>query len=71
MTFLRDTLGNAAGKSVNTTYSVFLKATKRRPDGLGWLVHSRSPVDGREKLLKLTPKGRRVVATMLNAIRAL
>lgn len=71
MTLLRETLGKAAGRSVQNSYLIFLKATKRRPDGLGWLAQHRSPLDGREKLLRLTPKGRRVVATMLSAIRAL
>jgi hypothetical protein len=71
MTQLRDTLGPAAGNSVHNTYLIFLSPSDARPDGLDWLEQHNSPFDGREKLLRLTPKGTRVVGAVTRAIAAL
>lgn len=70
-TSLREALGNIAGASVKNTYKIFFEATEARPDGLGWLYQQPCPLDGRVKILRLSPKGQTVVETMLKAIHTL
>ena len=65
---IREALGDVAGGSVKTTYTIFFKATASRPDGLGWLDREACPLDARIKYLRLSPKGRGVIENMLKAI---
>ena len=58
---LRDTLGPLAGRSVKNSYQVFLAPEDSEQGRLGWLRRSVNPLDARERLLRLTPKGRRVI----------
>jgi hypothetical protein len=71
MTEIQDILGPIGRSSLSTTYAVFLKSTKLFPDGLDWLRKERNPMDSRSRLLRLTPKGRRVVARVLSAVGSL
>lgn len=69
-TELRDTVGPALGRSLHTTYQVFLDRTRRRSDtsktseGLGWLERETDPTDNRKKYLRLTAKGREIVRAL-------
>lgn len=47
--------------SIKNTYRQFLEPTRTHPNGLGWLTQESNPDDYREKILKLTPRGRRVI----------
>ena len=58
---LKETLGPVAGRSVKNSYQVFLDPKESRFGKLGWLRRSVNPLDARERLLKLTPKGRKVI----------
>lgn len=68
MTQLRETLKGAAGASIHTTYSIFLKPSKSRPKALGWLSQGFDPKDARARPLRLTTKGRRIVDKMLRSM---
>jgi hypothetical protein len=46
------------GESIESSYTIFLEGK----DGLGWLEQAPDPLDKRRKLIKLTDKGREVVA---------
>lgn len=58
---LKETLGPVAGRSVKNSYQVFLDPKESRFGKLGWLRRTVNPLDARERLLRLTPKGRRVI----------
>lgn len=66
VTELRDALGDRSGRSVQNSYRVFLAPSKKRPNGLGWLRHSIT-MDGRRKLVRLTPEGRTIIEKVLAA----
>lgn len=66
ITELREALGDRSGRSVQNSYRVFLSPSKERGDGLGWLQHEITR-DGRQKLVKLTPKGREIMEKVLAA----
>jgi len=66
---IRDTLGDEINRSLHTTYRVLLEPSRAYPNGLGWLRQEPDPVDTRQKFLRVTPKGRRVLAEVLKAMR--
>jgi hypothetical protein len=72
-TQIKETAGPAINRSLHTTYKVFLEGPNRkdRPNGapgLKWLSRAPNPADEREKLLKLTPQGRKVIEELLVAL---
>jgi hypothetical protein len=69
MTSLRDVLGPRAGRSVQTSYAIFLPPCKKHPHRLGWLDQAPCPTDGRVKLLRLTRRGAGVIDRMIAAVR--
>lgn len=66
---LREAIGPQLSRSLHTTYRVFLdegrnNAQGDRIDGLGWLTRETDPKDNRRKYLKLTSKGKLVMAEL-------
>lgn len=73
-TEIKEASGERLGKSLHTTYKIFLDA-QRRSDragakGLNWLYREEDPTDNRAKLLRLTPKGAKVVTQIVEAMGA-
>ena len=62
---IREAVGPAIGRSLHTTYRVFLDGNRssdhNRAKGLGWLHTETDPHDNRRKYLHLTDKGREVL----------
>lgn len=70
-TELRDLIGPTMSKSLHTTYKVFLGAKDReakRQQALDWIMRETDPTDNRRKYLRLTVKGRRVMAEVIRSI---
>lgn len=73
-TELRDATGPVIGKSLHTTYQIFLDKERRRSDsvrvsqGVGWLERELDPTDNRRHYLRLTAKGREVIDEVVAAI---
>lgn len=57
------------GRAIRKSYAVFLAPTHSYPDGLDWLYQEEDPDDRRYKYLRLTDKGRAVVAGIVEAHR--
>lgn len=57
-------LGGSRG-SIRNSYRQLLEESRAYPNALGWLTVETNPMDDREKLLKLTPEGRKVVDGIL------
>ena len=74
-TEIRDAVGDTINRSLHTTYKVFLDREQRRSDtaavrqGLGWLTREEDRADNRRKYLRLTPKGRAVLTSLLETIQ--
>lgn len=62
---LREALGPIIGKSLHTTYKVFLDEGRnrngKREPGVGWLTRETDPKDNRRHYLRLTDAGREVL----------
>jgi hypothetical protein len=62
---IREAVGPAIGRSLHTTYRVFLDGNRssdhNRAKGLGWLHSVVDPTDNRRKYLHLTDKGHEVI----------
>jgi hypothetical protein len=72
-TEIRETAGPSINRSMHTTYKVLLDEPLERVDAprqkcLGWLQRHTNPLNGREKFLTLTPKGREIIREVLSAI---
>lgn len=70
MVELREALGPSLGKSLHTTYQIFLDRELRRNDrptvkGLGWLTQEPDRSDYRRNYLHLTAKGREIMRNIL------
>ena len=70
MTDLKEALGPVIGKSLHTTYQVFLDRELKRNDrptvkGLGWITQEADRADFRRNYLKLTAKGREIMRDIL------
>jgi len=68
---LRESVGGPISRSLHTTYKVFLDETDRQRRGqqaLGWLSRETDPMDNRYKYLRLTKKGREVLASVIEAV---
>jgi hypothetical protein len=73
LTQLKETLGPRIGRSVHTTYQVFLDRDiirNDRPDvkGVGWLTQESDRRDHRKRYLRLTPRGRSIIQLILEEI---
>lgn len=64
LTQLQDTLEGTPGGAMRTTYSIFFEK-RRGVRNLGWLRQEPCREDMRVKWLRLTPKGARVLDTVL------
>ena len=53
--------------SIRNSYRQLLPPSRVYPNGLGWIEPHENPRDAREKLLKLSDAGRRVIEDALNA----
>jgi hypothetical protein len=75
-TEIKEAVGPAINRSLHTTYKVFLDRVQRRSDtdatraGLGWLTREEDRADNRRKYLRLTPKGRAVINSLIKTLRA-
>lgn len=71
-TDLKETLGPQVGRSLNTTYKIFLKEGRlrdgERMEGLGWLTAELDPTDNRRKFLRLTRTGQRIIDEVAAAL---
>ncbi len=75
MVDLREALGPSLGKSLHTTYQIFLDRELRRNDrptvkGLGWLTQEPDRSDYRRNYLHLTAEGREVMRDLLINLKA-
>lgn len=74
-TEIKEAVGPSINRSLHTTYKVFLDRVQRRSDsdatrqGLGWLTREEDQEDNRRKYLRLTPKGRAVLTSLLKTLR--
>jgi hypothetical protein len=71
-TSIQEEAGDVIGKSLHTTYRVFLDGAKRKDaptrNGLGWLKAIADPNNLREKPLTLTPVGRAIMAKLVQTL---
>jgi hypothetical protein len=71
-TELKEAVGPAVGRTLHTTYKVFLSEGRvrdgERMAGLGWLKAELDPLDHRRKFLRLTRQGQRVIDEVAAAI---
>lgn len=67
-TEIREAQGEALNRSLHSTYRQLLKPSRTFPNALGWLDREENPADNREKFLKLTPKGRKVIREVVAAL---
>lgn len=69
---IRDTAGPVINRSLHSTYKTLLDGPNRKDNptqkGLNWLYREVNPSDEREKFLRLTPEGRRVIREVITAI---
>lgn len=69
---LRDTVGETVGRSLHTTYKVFLSEGRNRDGerqaGLGWLRAETDPADNRRRFLRLTQTGQRIMDAVFLAL---
>src|SRR3546814_624538 len=66
-TEIKEAQGEAINRSLHSTYRVLLTPSRTFPKGLDWLARVENPQDNREKLLKLTPKGREIIREVMAA----
>lgn len=60
--------GDEFGGSVRNTYRQLLEPSRVFPKALGWLTTEENPDDSREQFLRLTEKGKSVIAGALVAL---
>lgn len=65
---LKEELGER-GDSIKSTYAIFLAPGRTFPDGLGWLEGVPDPNDRRNKFLRLTPEGERIMRAVLEVLK--
>lgn len=68
-TELKEVLGPAINRSLHSTYRTLLPPSRTVPYGAGLLERHENPYDNRQKILKLTPKGREVFAQLIIALK--
>jgi hypothetical protein len=62
---------NEARGSIRNSYRQLMEPSRVFPNALGWLEAEENPMDAREKVLKLTDKGKRVIEGVLLALQPL
>lgn len=67
-TEIKDVLGPAVGRSLHSTYRSLLVPSKAVPYGAGLLDRTENFDDNRQKILKLTPKGRELMREVIEAL---
>lgn len=67
-TDIKDAIGEEVGRSLNTTYRVLLERSRIYPNALQWLKRETNPADNREQIFDLTPKGRKVLKEVIEAM---
>lgn len=71
-TEIKEQAGPVINRSLHTTYQVFLDKPLKRYDydskrtGLAWLTREENPNDNRQKFLRLTPSGQKVLEKVLS-----
>lgn len=65
-TQILEVAGDKIGPSVKNTYKRLMEPTATKPDGLGWLRYEVNEWDEREKIIRLTDKGRLVAESALD-----
>ncbi len=68
-TDIKEEVGDQLNRSLHTTYRILLEPSRAFPKGLGWLTSELNPKDNRVKFLRLTPKGRGVMAELAAAMK--
>jgi hypothetical protein len=61
----------ADGKGIRNTYRQLLEPSRMFPNALGWLTTDENPMDAREKVLRLTDEGKRVIEGVLLTLEPL
>lgn len=61
----------ADGKGIRNTYRQLLEPSRLFPSALGWLTTEENPMDAREKVLRLTDAGKRVIEGILLTLEPL
>lgn len=64
-TEIKDVLGPAVNRSLHSTYRSLLTPSKAVPHGAGLLERFENPDDNRQKILKLTKKGRELINQLI------
>lgn len=67
-TDIKEAIGDEVGRSLNTTYRVLLERSRVYPNALEWLRRETNPADNREQIFDLTPKGRKVLREIAEAM---
>ena len=67
-TELIDTYLGATRGSIRNTYRQLLEPSRVHPNGLGWLTTEENPMDARERVLRLTDEGKRVIEGTILAL---
>lgn len=67
-TEIKEVLGPAVGRSLHSTYRSLLTPSKAVPYGAGLLERFENPDDNRQKILKLTPKGRALMMELVESL---
>jgi hypothetical protein len=66
-TELMEQMKNGRG-SIRNSYRQLLEPSRVFPGGLGWLTTEENPMDAREKVLRLTDCGKKIVEGILIAL---
>ena len=67
-TEIKETLGPAVNRSLHSTYRSLLTPSKAVPYGAGLLERFENPDDNRQKILKLTEKGRELINQLIDRL---
>ena len=67
-TEIKDALGPAVNRSLHSTYRSLLTPSKAVPYGAGLLERYENPDDNRQKILKLSKKGRELIMQMVDQL---
>lgn len=66
---IKEAIGDTLSRSLHTTYRAFMEPSHAFPKGLGWLTNETNPMDNREKFIRLTPEGRRVMLAIAHELK--
>jgi len=66
---IKEMVGDRLNRSLHTTYRILMEPSRAFPKGLGWLTSDLNPADNRQKFIKLTPEGRKVMKALHKALK--